>query len=112
MVDVFGEGLAAEERHVGLGVERPVEVDACAGLDLSGGRGDDFVREAVECAELVIFAVPESMSRPSLRYHSSTYNPQALWCGPDLSTGSSENLGIEEDMMKTLMEKLLAETYL
>lgn len=43
LVDVLFEGLAAEEGDVGLGVERPVEVHADAGLDFRGGGLDDGV---------------------------------------------------------------------
>ena len=58
LVHVLGEGLAAEEREVGLCVQRPVEVDTGAGLDLAGGGGaDDVVGQSVEGAKLVVFAV-------------------------------------------------------
>lgn len=58
LVDLFVEGLAAEEGEVVLGVEGPVEVDAGAGLDFGvGGAGDEGGGEAVEGAELVFGAV-------------------------------------------------------
>ena len=61
LVEVLRKGLAAEEGLVGLGVERPVEVDPGAGLDFAGGGGgDDGVGEAVERAELVGGAVSGS----------------------------------------------------
>ncbi len=43
LVDFLVEGLATEERDVFLGVQRPVESDADAGLDLAGGGFDDVV---------------------------------------------------------------------
>ena len=58
LVDFLVEGLPAEEGDVFLGVQGPVESDTDAGLDLAGGGFDDVVGEAVEGAELVIFAVP------------------------------------------------------
>ena len=58
LVDVFDEGLAAEEGGFGLEVERCVEGDAHAGFDLrSCGRGDGGGRLAVQEAELVVGAV-------------------------------------------------------
>lgn len=58
LVDILLEGLAPEEREVGLGVQGPVEVDSGAGLDFAGRGGfDGVVCEAVQGAELVVFAV-------------------------------------------------------
>jgi len=57
LVDFLVEGLPAEEGDVFLGVEGPVEADADAGLDFAGGGFDDVVGQAVEGAELVVFAV-------------------------------------------------------
>lgn len=62
LVDFGVEGLAAEEREVGLGVERPVNVYSVPGLDFGYGGGDDGVGQAVEGAELVVGAVPELCS--------------------------------------------------
>ena len=50
LVDLFVEGLAAEEGEVALCVERPVEANADAGLDLACGCFDNVGREAVERA--------------------------------------------------------------
>lgn len=57
LVDVLLEGLASEEGYIGLSVEGPIEVDSRTGLDLAGGRLDDVVGQAIEGAELVVFAI-------------------------------------------------------
>ena len=58
LVDVFVEGLAAEEGEGGLGVEGPVEVEARAGAEFGLGGGEDARGgEAVEGAEFVGGAV-------------------------------------------------------
>ena len=57
LVQFLVEGLTAEERLGALSVERPVEADAGAGLDLFGGGGYDLVGETVESSELVVCSV-------------------------------------------------------
>jgi hypothetical protein len=82
LVDFFVEGLAAEEGKVGLSVEGPVEADAVAGLDLGGGGFDDVGGEAVEGAELVVFAVAALLTvqsgAVSCGDEGVAYRPQAL----------------------------------
>lgn len=43
LVQFLVESLAAEEGQRALGIQRPVEADACAGADFFGGGGDDGV---------------------------------------------------------------------
>jgi hypothetical protein len=57
LIQFLVEGLTAEERLGALGIERPVETDAGACLDLFGGGCYDFVSEAVKSSELVLCPV-------------------------------------------------------
>lgn len=107
LIYILFELLSAEERDIGLGIERPVEVDASAGLDFRCGGLDYVVGEAIEGTKLIIFTVSIEVSpNPHICLHF-TYKPHALWWGPFLSTGRSENFGICVAMVWTLMETVV-----
>jgi hypothetical protein len=78
LIYILFELLSAKERDVGLGIEWPVKVDASASLDLRCGCLYDIVGEAVERAQLVIFAISEVVSGPPYCWMLSAYRPQAL----------------------------------
>jgi hypothetical protein len=50
LVDVLLERLSAKERHVGLSIERPIEVDASSCLNFARCSFDNIIGKTVECA--------------------------------------------------------------
>jgi len=88
LVQFLVESLAAEEGLGALSIERPVEADTGAGLDLFGSGGYYLVGETVESAELVVCSVetPGVVVRAVL----VQWEVRKLWdahCGAGVSYG-------------------------
>ena len=95
LVDVFDEGLAAEEGGLDLEVQRCVEGDAHAGLDFGGcGRRDGGGRLAVQEAELVVGAVgaPRVQTERLVGFVEGEGRERDWWAGGGHVGGSARDV--------------------